>query len=194
MTVLTIPPEVATECAKKLFALAATANRDGMTLVKQAMALAKNEQVARPLSVLKKYVREYDQYGSGEVSEVIATIQAAADPEHVKMLARNQAKNDAYRAEFEQRRQDEAGRRWEPGGDGWDDAIKTMHTDAETLVRVAETVRQGKGCKNLFNAVRGYYESAGRAQCLWRLDRYTPTNRAAYQGGNVVAGPWGTAG
>ncbi len=44
MTVLTIPPEVAAGCAKKLFALAATANRDAMTLIKQAMALAKTSK------------------------------------------------------------------------------------------------------------------------------------------------------
>ncbi len=92
MTVLTIPPEVAAECAKKLFSLAATANRDAMTLVKQAMGLARNEQVARPLGVLKKYVREHNQYGSREVSEIIASIEAAADPEHVKRLGRYQAK------------------------------------------------------------------------------------------------------
>ena len=194
MAVLTIPPEVAAEGAKKLFALAATANRDAMTLVKQAMALARNEMPSRPLGVLKKYVREYGQYGSDEVSEVIASIEAVADPKHVKILARKQAENDAMRAEFEQRRQDTVARRWEPGGDGWNDAIKTMHTDAETLFRVAETVRQGKGCKNLFNAVRGYCESGERIKSLWRLDRYTPTNRVAYQDGNVIAGPWDTAG
>ena len=103
MTVLTIPPDVAAECAKKLFALAAAANRDAMTLVKQAMALAKNEQPARPLGVLKKYVREHNQYGSGEVSKVIASIETAADPEHVKRLARCQAKYDAARARLNER-------------------------------------------------------------------------------------------
>ncbi len=98
MSALTIPPVVAAECAKKLFALAATANCDAMTLVKQAMALAKNEEPARPLGVLRKYVREHNQYGSGEVSEVIASIERAADPEHIKRLRRCQAKNDADRA------------------------------------------------------------------------------------------------
>ncbi len=196
MTALNIPPEVAAECAKKLFTLAASANRDSMTLVKQAMLLAKNEQVARPLGVLKKYVREYDQYGSGEVSEVIASIETVADPEHVKRLARGQAKYDAERAEFEQRQQDEAERSWEPDGEAWDYAIETMHTDAETLARAAETMKQGKGGKNLLNAVRGYYETEGRSRSLWRLRRYTPTNRESGRvvpvpkGSNVVSGPW----
>ncbi len=194
MTVLTIPPEVAAEGAKKLFSLAAAANRDAMTLIKQAMALARHEQVARPLGVLKKYVREYNQYGSGEIREVIASIEAAADPEHVKRLNRCQAKNDALRAEFEQGRQDELQRRWETGGEAWERAFETLTTDAETLVRAAETVRQGKRCKNLVKAVRGYYEIPERAHCLWRLDRYTSTNRAAYQGGNVISGPWDNAG
>ena len=175
MTVLTIPPEVAAECAKKLFSLAAAANRDAMTLVKQAMALARNEQVARPLGVLKKYVREYNQYGSREVSEVIVSLQAVADPEHVKRLDRCQAKNDVLRAEFEQRRQDELHRRWETGGEAWERAFETLTTDAKTLVRAAEMVRQGKGGKNLLNAVRGYYETEGRYKSLWRLERYTPS-------------------
>ena len=104
MTVLTIPREVATECATKLLSLAATANRDAMTLINQAMALAKNEHVSRPLGILKKYVREHNQYGSGEVSEIIASIETAADPKHIKRLARCQAKNDARRADFEKRR------------------------------------------------------------------------------------------
>ena len=113
MTVLTIPPEVAGECAKRLFDLAATANRDAMTLIKQAMALAKNKQVARPLGVLKKYVREHKQYGSAEVSEVIASIQAAADPEHVKRLERIQAKYDAARAKLEERQKQPGPTYWE---------------------------------------------------------------------------------
>ena len=104
MTILTIPPEVAAEGAKRLFTLAATANRDAMTLIKQAMALAKNEHVSRPLGILRKYVREHDQYGSGEVSEIIASIETAADPKHIKRLARCQAKNDARRADLEKRR------------------------------------------------------------------------------------------
>ena len=88
MTILTIPPDVAAAGAKKLFPLAETANRDAMTLIKQAMALAKNEHVSRPLGILRKYVREHDQYGSGEVSEIIASIETAADPKHIKRLAR----------------------------------------------------------------------------------------------------------
>ena len=98
MTVLTIPPEVAAECSKKLFTLAATANRDSMTLVKQAMALARNEEPARPLGVLRKYVWMHNQYGSAEVSEVIASIEAAADPEIYKRLCRYQTKQAAERA------------------------------------------------------------------------------------------------
>ncbi len=38
MTALTIPPEVAAECAKKLFSLATTANRDATTLVPASRA------------------------------------------------------------------------------------------------------------------------------------------------------------
>ncbi len=175
MSALSIPPEVAAECAKKLFAIAAAANRDAMTLIKQAMVLAKNEQVSRPLGVLKKDVREYNQYGSAEVSEIIASIEAAADPEHVKHLSRCQAKNDAMRAEFEQGRQDALQRRWETGGEAWERAFETLTEDAKTLVCAAELARQGKGGKNLLNAVRGYYETEGRYKSLWRLERYTPT-------------------
>ncbi len=101
MTALTIPSGVAAECAKRLLDLAAIASRDAMTLTKQAIALARNEAPSRPLGVLKKYVRENDQYGSGEVAKIIAAIEAAADPKHVKRLARNQAKYDAQRARFE---------------------------------------------------------------------------------------------
>ena len=103
MTALIIPQEVAAECAEKLLARAGTASRDAMTLTKQAMALAKNETPSRPLATLRKYVREYDQYKSGEVAKIIEIIEAAADPEHIKRLKRVQAKYDAQRAKVNER-------------------------------------------------------------------------------------------
>ncbi len=168
MSALTIPQEVAGECAKKLFALAATANRDAMTLIKQAMLLAKNEQVARPLGILKKYVREHGQYGSDEVSEVIASIQAAADPKHVKMLARNQAKNDERRAGFET-------------------------SDKETLSLAGSMMREHKASRDLIAAVLAFHERRGS---LWDVKIALAggcVERAAQPGGNVIAGPWDTA-
>ena len=98
MTGLTIPQEVAADCAEKLLALAATASRDAMTLTKQAMVLARNERPSRAPGVLRKYVKDYNQYESGEVAKIIAAIEAAADPEIVKRMARGIAKNDAARA------------------------------------------------------------------------------------------------
>ncbi len=98
MTVLTIPQEVAADCAEKLLALAAAANRDAMTLTKQAMVLARNERPSRALMILRKYVREYHQYESGEVAKIIAAIEAAGDPEIIKRMARGIAMNDATRA------------------------------------------------------------------------------------------------
>ncbi len=187
MTVLTIPPGVAAECAKTLFSLAATANRDAMTLIKQAMALARNEQVARPLGVLIKYVREHNQYGSGEVSEVITSIQEAADPEHVKRLVRNRIENDRRRAEIEER-------------------------EKETLRRASALMCEQEASRDLIEAVLAFHERRGS---LWDVDKYLPgghLQQAAqlgaqlraekreleealkHQGGNVVAGPWDTAG
>ena len=186
MTVLTIPPEVAAECAKKLFALAATANRDAMTLVKQAMGLARNEQVARPLGILKKYVREHNQYGSAEVREIIATIEAAADPEHVKMLARNQAENDAMRAKIAER-------------------------EEETLRQASALMREQQASRDLIAAVLAFHERGGS---LWDVEKYLPggsmerasqqgktyweilaaKEAAKHQGGNVIAGPWNNGG
>ena len=98
MTDLSIPQEVAADCAEKLLALAATASRDAMTLTKQALVLASNQRPSRALATLRKYVREYHQYESGEVAKVIAAIEAAGDPEIVKRMARGIAKNDAARA------------------------------------------------------------------------------------------------
>ena len=102
MTALTIPPEVAAECSQKLLALAATASRDAMTLTKQALILARNETPSKAFATLKKYVREYNQYESGEVAKIVATIEAAADPKHIALLKQRQAKYDAQRAKFEE--------------------------------------------------------------------------------------------
>ena len=102
MAVLTIPPEVAADCAQKLLALAAMASRDAMTLTKQAMVLARDETPSRALAILKKYVREYNQYESGEVAKIVAAIEAAADPKHIALLKQRQAKYDAQRAKFEE--------------------------------------------------------------------------------------------
>ena len=141
MTVLTIPREVATECATKLLSLAATANRDAMTLINQAMALAKNEHVYWPLGILKKYVREHNQYGSGEVSEIIARIEAAADPKHIKCLARRQVKRDAYRADLEKR----CSEPWHP----------PTHREA-----MAAREKAAKPCRN-GNVISGPWDTAG---------------------------------
>ena len=102
MTALTIPPEVAAECSQKLLALAATASRDAMTLTKQALVLASNERPSRALATLKKYVREYNQYESGEVAKIVAAIEAAGDPKHIARLKQRQAKYDEQRAKFEE--------------------------------------------------------------------------------------------
>ncbi len=188
MTVLTIPPEVAAECAKKLFSLATAANRDSMTLVKQAMALAKNEEPARPLATLKKYVGMYNQYGSGEVREVIASIESAADPEIYKRLCRYQAKKAAERAAADERR---------------GQALDAAHA----LMREREASRE------LIEAVLNFHRGGGD---LWNIERHLPSgcNDIADQkpptywefpevrgeaakprrNGNVVAGSWDTAG
>ena len=139
MTVLTIPPEVAGECSKKLFALATAAARDSMTLVKQAMALAKNEEPARPLAILKKYVGMYDQYGSAEVREVIASIEAAADPEIFKRLCHYQAKKDKDRAAADARSTD---------------ALKAAH----------EVMREGEATRELIAAVLDFHTRHGDYQ------------------------------
>ncbi len=102
MTDLTIPPDVAAECSQRLLDLAATASRDAMTLTKQALILARNETPSKAFATLKKYVREYNQYESGEVAKIIAAIEAAADPKHIALLKQRQAKYDEQRAKFEE--------------------------------------------------------------------------------------------
>ena len=133
MTALTIPQEVAADCANNLFALAATASRDSMTLVKQAMVLARNEEPARDLAILRNYVKEYDQYGSGEVSEIIASIVSAAGPESYKLLCRYQARQAAEWAERAARDKD---------------TLKTAHA----------TMREHEASRELFEAVLDYHE------------------------------------
>lgn len=196
MTALTIPPEVAAECSKKLFALAAAANRDSMTLVKQAMALAKNEEPARPLSTLKKYVRMYDQYGSGEVSEVIASIEAAADSEIYKRLCRYQARQAAERAERDARDTD---------------TLKTAHAvmrereASRELIEAVLDFHEGKASPgdievNLpggsFDRARARAQRDGEAffPTLWKME--AEEREAANRGPchNVVAGPWDAGG
>ncbi len=102
MSALTIPPEVAAERSKRLLDLAATASRDAMTLTKQALVLARNEMPSKALATLRKYVREYNQYESGEVAKIVAAIEAAGDPKHIARLKQRQAKYDAQRAKFEE--------------------------------------------------------------------------------------------
>lgn len=169
MTALTIPPEVAAECAEKLFSLAETANRDAMTLIKQAMALARGKEPARPLGVLKKYVRDYEQYGFAEVSEVVAAIEAAADPKHVKRLHRIQAQSDARRAEHDENCKVAIEQAWQPGGERWNNAIKSAEKDSKVLALAAKVMREGTAGGRLANAMRAFYEEGG---CPWAIERY----------------------
>ena len=101
MTVITIPPMVAADCADQLSRLAAELSRDATTLVRIATSLVISEQYGRPLGTLKKYARENKQYGAAEVEKIIYVMEAVMDPEHVKHLARLQKKRDKDRAEFE---------------------------------------------------------------------------------------------
>ena len=103
MTVITIPPVVAAECADRLSRLAAELSRDAATLIRMATTLVITEKYGRPFGKLKTYARENKQYGAAEVEKVIVLMEAFMDPEHVKHLARLQKKRDKDRAEFKKR-------------------------------------------------------------------------------------------
>ena len=187
MSALTIPQEVAADCTEKLLALAAAANRDAMTLTKQALILARNETPSKAFATLKKYVREYNQYESGEVAKIVAAIEAAADPEYIKRLKRRQAKYDAQRAEFEK------------------DIDQTM-----PLAHAA--MREQEASRGLIAAVIDFHEGTGS---LGDVRANMPGGRIEYaaelaviqlaeirereealkhQGGNVLPGPWEAGG
>ena len=188
MTVLTIPPEVAAECSKKLFALAATANRDSMTLVKQAMALAKNEEPARPLSTLKKYVRMYDQYGSDEVRQIIATIESAADPEIYKRLCRYQAKTEADRAALAARRNDaldaaHALMRVQQASRGLIEAVLNFHRGGASLWDIECRLPGGD-----------VDQAAQKPPTYWEFPSVREEAEKPHGNGNVIAGPWDAGG
>ncbi len=181
MTVLTIPPEVASECAKKLFTLAATANRDSMTLVKQAMALAKNEEPARPLAILKKYVGMYDQYGSDEVREVIASIEAAADPEIYKRLCRYQAKKAAERAADDERR-----------GKAFDVAHALMLERQASRGLIEAVLKFHRGGGDVWDIE--HHLPGGKPLTYWETMAAREEAAKPRRNGNVIPGPWDTAG
>ncbi len=183
MTALTIPQEVAAECSKRLLDLAATASRDAMTLTKQALALAGNEMPSRPLGVLRKYVREYNQYESGEVAKIIAAIEVAANPEHVERLARRQAKYDAQRAEFEKRGEEilplaHASMREQEASRGLIAAVIAFHEGRGHLGEVRANMPGGQVEYTAQLAVQQQAEIREREEAL------------RHQGGNVVDGPW----
>ena len=132
-------------------------------------------------------MREYNQYESGEVAKIIAAIEAAADPEHMKRLARRQAKYDAQRAEFEK--------------------------DTDQMMPLAHAaIREQEASPGLIAAVIDFYEGTGS---LGDVRENMPGGRIEYaaelavqqqaeirereealkhQGGNVLPGPWGAAG
>ena len=104
MTAVTLPPEVATECAERLSLIVTKLHRDAATLTRTISSLLTRKQHGRSLGTLKKYAGEHGQYGADEIREVIITIEAAMDPGHVKHLARSQARRDKAHAEFEKGR------------------------------------------------------------------------------------------
>ncbi len=188
MTALTIPPEVAAECAKKLFSLATAASRDSMTLVKQAMALAKNDEPARPLSTLKKYVGMYNQYGSGEVREVIASIESAADPEIYKRLCRYQTKKAAERAAADERR-----------GQALDAAHALMREREASRELIEAVLHFHSGGGSIWdievNLPGGRNDIASaKPPTYWEFPSVQEEAEKTRCNGNVVAGPWDTAG
>ena len=216
MTVLTIPPEVAAECSRKLLDLAASASRDATTLTKQAIILARNEMPARALATLRKYVKDYDQYKSSEVAKIVAAIVTAADPAHVQRLARNITKNDATRAEAARDCAAATERAWKPGGKSWNSAIESAEKNSRVLSLAAKRMRTGEANRHLVNAMRALDENH---RVFWRIERYLPYDQQrAIHGdaesqemegffveppqkaprhspnGNVISGPWDAGG
>ena len=132
-------------------------------------------------------MREHNQYGSREVSEVITSIQEAADPEHLKRLIKYRAENDAMRAEFKER-------------------------DKKTLDLASTMMREQEASRGLIAAVLAFHEGMGS---IWDVSKYLPGGsmedaielgeqlRAGKrekeearwrQAGNIIPGPWETAG
>ena len=187
MTALTIPQEVAAECAEKLLALAASANRDAMTLTKQAMVLARNEWPSRALMILRKYVREYNQYESGEVAKIIAAIEAAGDPEHIERLKRRQAKYDSQRAEFAKDIDQtmplaHAAMREQEASPGLIAAVIDFHEGTGSLGDVRANMPGGRIEYAAELAVTQLAEIREREEAL------------KHQGGNALPGPWEAGG
>ena len=103
MTAVALPPEVVAECVSGLTRISVEVSRDGATLHRFIIGFLTGAPHGRLLGSLKRYARVDKQYGWDEVEEVIATIEAAVDPDHLKHLARLQARRDREHAAFLER-------------------------------------------------------------------------------------------
>ncbi len=103
MSAINLPPEVIAECVSELSRISVEISRDGATLHRFVVRLLTGGSPGLLLGSLKKYARANKQYGADKVEEVIAAIEAVADPDHLKHLARCQARRDKEHAAFLER-------------------------------------------------------------------------------------------
>ncbi len=113
MTAPTLPPEVVAECVRELSRISVEVSRDGATLHRFVVRLLTGCSHGVLLGSLKRYARIDEQYGADEVEKVIAAIEAAVDPEHLKHLARCKARRDKEYAAFLERCKEPRPTYWE---------------------------------------------------------------------------------
>ena len=88
---------------RELSRIGVEVSRDGATLHRFVVRLLTGCSHGVLLGSLKRYARDDKQYGADEVEELIAAIEAAVDPEHLKHLARCKARRDKEHAAFLER-------------------------------------------------------------------------------------------
>ena len=113
MTATALPPKIVAECVRELSRISVEVSRDGATLQRFVVRLIAGCVHGVLLGSLKRYARIDEQYGADEVEKVIATIEAAVDPEHLKHLALCKARRDKEHAAFLERCKEPRQTYWE---------------------------------------------------------------------------------
>ena len=210
MTAVVFPQRAVVVYVKALFDIAGeatrgalTLNRDAATLTRQAFKLVDGDRHGRVMGVLRKYVTETNQFGAGQVKEIIADMERFVDP---KIAQQN--KDIKYRREVreEEQREKETEKNkasWEPGGHNFNHAVGELRADAQNLIYMAKVI-EDSGTECAADAMSDWIFSkerrrlfAGLKEALKPPPEAAPTprkrrarTRSRAQVGNVIDGPW----
>ena len=210
MTAVVFPRHAVVTFVNALFSIAGEAtrdaallNRDAATLTRQAAKLIDGSRHGRVMGVLRKYVNETNQFGAGQVKEIIADMERFVDPKIAQQNKDTQYRRMVREEEQREKEAEEHKASWKPGGHNFNHAVGELRADAQALIYMAKVIEDsGTECaadamsdwifskerERLFAGLKGALKPPPEVKPAPRKRRTRTGSHA--RSSTVIEGPW----